>query len=389
MRTLCVLLLLCLVAAGPAAAIAVNPASMPAVAKVTTAIPPPALSMVQRTLAGPPVVTPRPTGTLQLVSAPAGASVSVDGFTQGTTPFSGEIPAGSHTVNVSLAGYKTYSNTVTIPAQGMLSITIELERAPLAAVRHEEIAVAGTGLTPKAINRTIIPGAFATQVPPVICTSGQQCLTTADAAAVYAPGWYYKVTDICGYVVSANNPTIPKYCTKGELLSNPPVICTSDQKCLTLDGAAAAFAPGWWYKEGDICGYEVSATGTVPKYCTEGSPKLKAQQAGVHALVSVLPANPANITGQAVLPDQTPRVLGAKRQVGVIDSVFGFFNGLFSHPVCPAGKTACGSSCVDLMNDSLNCGSCDYTCFDPAVCIAGECDYAPPPWSNPYDDLLL
>jgi hypothetical protein len=28
---------------------------------------------------------------------------------------------------------------------------------------------------------------------------------------------------------------------------------------------------------------------------------------------------------------------------------------------------------VDLQTDSMNCGSCDYTCFDPAVCSGGEC----------------
>ena len=82
-------------------------------------------------------------------------------------------------------------------------------------------------------------------------------------------------------------------------------------------------------------------------------------------------------------------MLGAKRQAGVIDSFFGFFSGIFtSQPFCLTGQAACGGKCIDVMNDSLNCGICDYTCFDPAVCEGGECveGYHFPP--NPADQLL-
>lgn len=44
--------------------------------------------------------------------------------------------------------------------------------------------------------------------------------------------------------------------------------------------------------------------------------------------------------------------------------------------VCPAGQTACGLLCVDLMSDPTSCGQCGRTCVLPhaeAACVAGEC----------------
>ncbi|HSQ93637.1 MAG TPA: hypothetical protein VLL74_05030, partial [Methanoregula sp.] len=146
--------------------------------------------------------------------------------------------------------------------------------------------------------------------------------------------------------------------------------------------------------------YAVSATNeSVPKYCISGSPQSNvlpdrvpvsvAVPAGIR--VGIVNASPdlTVLPSGAVSP--TPRVLGAKRQVGVFESVLGFFNGLFSiPPVCPQGKTACGSECVDLMTHSSHCGSCDYVCFEPGVCEAGECvEPSVPPWSNPLGDIIL
>ena len=241
-------------------------------------------------------------------------------------------------------------------------------RALSAWTFRQNVSTIGTRATPLRINRTIMPGAFVTQVPPVICTSDQMCLTLEDAAAIYAPGWGYKVTDICGYTASADNSVINKYCTFGiSSVGNPPASCTSDEKCLTLEGAAAVYAPGWWYTEGSVCDYVTFAGNQtiIPKYCTGGSPKQSLQQSGVKAVVQG-PRRPGAGSPQPVLPDMTRQVLGAKRQVGVLDSFIGFFSGIFSsQPVCLTGQVACGGKCIDVMNDSLNCGMCDYTCFDP------------------------
>ncbi|AKU97395.1 Tryptophan synthase alpha chain [Labilithrix luteola] len=40
---------------------------------------------------------------------------------------------------------------------------------------------------------------------------------------------------------------------------------------------------------------------------------------------------------------------------------------------CEAGKTACGSSCIDTATDRLNCGACGKTCGESETCTAGEC----------------
>jgi hypothetical protein len=201
----------------------------------------------------------------------------------------------------------------------------------------------------------------------------------------------YRVEDVCGYAFTRDNQTLTKYCIEGDLLSNPPASCSSDEKCLTLADAEAAYAPGWGYNEANVCGYAFSLFETLPKYCTSGTPKLSGQTVGVPAIVTVLPVNPIlPVNAGDVSSDQIPRVLGGKRQTGVIDSFLWFFSGIFSHPSCPTGQTVCNGKCLDLMTDSQNCGSCDYTCFDPAVCIGGQCvvpgpQYEPPaPWPTTY-----
>jgi hypothetical protein len=40
---------------------------------------------------------------------------------------------------------------------------------------------------------------------------------------------------------------------------------------------------------------------------------------------------------------------------------------------CPAGQTACGSSCVDTQTNRLHCGTCDNTCPTGQICRAGAC----------------
>ena len=42
-------------------------------------------------------------------------------------------------------------------------------------------------------------------------------------------------------------------------------------------------------------------------------------------------------------------------------------------PSCPQGTTVCGSTCVIVATDPLNCGSCGQRCQINAVCAAGTC----------------
>jgi hypothetical protein len=136
--------------------------------------------------------------------------------------------------------------------------------------------------------------------------------------------------------------------------------------------------PGWYYTEGSVCGYN----GSVRKYCISGSPKITVQPGTVQAAVSIKPettVKKVNVTHDSagnlpLSPSATPRILGAQRQVGFVDSILGFFSGLFGQKVsCPVGTVNCGGGCVDTRTDSLNCGACDYTCFDPGTCCDGEC----------------
>lgn len=390
-----IIILLCCAVAIPAAALSVDKAEVSQLAKGTTTARPVLSQALPRTMVSTEAGVPM---TISISTVPSGASVFLDGSSSvfGTTPITIGLFPGAHTIRLSRTGYKDYTTSVTIVSGSQPDdLSVRLEPALQMAAARQNVSALQTTL-PLHSNRTIIQGLAAAsgtpRTPVVICTSGQLCLTVSDAEAIYAPGWGYRITDICGYVVSADNEPIPKYCTFGNSnVDNPPASCLSGQKCLTLADAAATYAPGWWYQEGAVCGYVVFEQNTtiIPKYCTEGSTSPVVRQPAVRALVPQSPEVSDGITGHPALPVQTLKVLGGKRQIGVIESVFGFFSGVFSRPVCEAGKTACGSRCVDLMNDSLNCGECDYTCFDPAVCIAGECDYAPPPWDNPLDDMLI
>ncbi|MFO0631177.1 MAG: hypothetical protein U0325_36900 [Polyangiales bacterium] len=42
-------------------------------------------------------------------------------------------------------------------------------------------------------------------------------------------------------------------------------------------------------------------------------------------------------------------------------------------PSCPAPRSACGPTCVDLTLDPANCGTCGHACGSREVCVAGRC----------------
>ncbi len=43
-------------------------------------------------------------------------------------------------------------------------------------------------------------------------------------------------------------------------------------------------------------------------------------------------------------------------------------------PGCGSGLTSCSAGCVDLQNDSANCGACGKTCSTASSCSSGVCD---------------
>ena len=67
-------------------------------------------------------------GTIYVSSIPAGASVNLDGSDKGTTPATiGQVKAGSHTLKLSLAGYKDKTLTVPVEAGKTTTVTAPLE----------------------------------------------------------------------------------------------------------------------------------------------------------------------------------------------------------------------------------------------------------------------
>jgi DNA-binding beta-propeller fold protein YncE len=321
MRILCIILLVCLIGIGSVSALSVNPAAVPALKTITTT--------PQQTggvlLVKPVIAVAEVWVTLSIYSNPSGAMVFVDGqsVAQGTTPFNLGLHPGSHTLLLTLANYKNFTTTVNLQAGSPVAIDAQLQPVLRATVIRENLSAVKV-IEPQPVALHIIPAAAS----------------------------------------PAQNNTVS--------------CIISGLKCLTLAEAGEMYAPGWYYTEGSVCEYN----GSVPKYCIGGSPKMSVQPGAVQAAVLIKPENTLtkvnashDIAGNLpVSPLATPRILGAQRQVGIIDSIFGFFSGLFGQTVsCPSGTVNCGGGCVDTNTDSLNCGACAYTCFDPAVCSGGEC----------------
>jgi hypothetical protein len=427
MRTLCLLLLFSLLLAGPVAAASLNLSAAP-VAVRTVATPVTVVSLApQRTLVyqTPPVTRPLP-GILEIISTPSGASVFVDGLYKGTTPFSKEIPSGSHAVSVTLAGYRDYSSSVVIPASGMLSVTIGLERIPL------EISPRGETLSVPATATMSVPGFLNLSTQPngaTITLDGAATGKVTPSNLTLVPGIRVIRLSLDGYKDYTMNANIhsgvtytiiqmlepgqnlrlasplPTFAAAREVITPgvnqgfilPSVstdeantnMCLSGQECLALHEAAVQYPQGGYYYlvDGPACGQVTLPNGTaVPRYCISVPADSGVQPGRVPALVTIPVAQQVNaINASALQAVVTPRVLGGKKEIGVINSVFGFFNGLFSNPVCPQGQTVCDGGCVDLMTDSSHCGRCDYFCFEPGVCDGGECIdphrplYTPPP----------
>jgi len=68
------------------------------------------------------------TGYLVVNSNVEGAQIVLDDQPIGVTPFSGEVPAGSHRVVVSMEGWSSYERPVDVPAEGSTQMTANLVR---------------------------------------------------------------------------------------------------------------------------------------------------------------------------------------------------------------------------------------------------------------------
>jgi hypothetical protein len=379
MRLLYAILLICFVAAGPAAAIAISPGSVSAPSKITPAVQHVTMVTAKSTFTQP-TTTLAPTALVNINSIPQGALVTIDGHeTTMTTPTTVHLSPESHTIVLTLAGYQDYTTTISPAPNSVTTINAPLKPG-LSSALHPGVASVSSIAPGLHLNRTIVKATVTTQVP-VACYLGEHCLTTADAALYYQPNWGHK-DQICGYSVTSDNQLDPKYCTFGTPSPITTSNCLSGEHCLTLDEAEATLADGWHLEMGGmggvLCGWGGTEYEPLPKYCIEVSPKIITVQPGAIQSMAVINQETlvpvSQVTPGTTAPSVTKKSLGGKRQISMVDSLFGFISGFISRPVCPAGQTVCGGKCVDLLTDSQNCGSCDYTCFDPAVCISGTCD---------------
>ena len=70
-------------------------------------------------------------GTLKIVSAPAGAKVQVNGIAHGVTPCDiGRLREGKHTIRLTLDGYRPVSHEVDLRAGETIPVTLDLRRLP-------------------------------------------------------------------------------------------------------------------------------------------------------------------------------------------------------------------------------------------------------------------
>lgn len=101
---------------------------------------------------------------LSVSSTPSGATVTIDGTTEGTTPLSlRAVTAGDHTLVLTLDGYDTYTTTVTV----IPGIELKVSRnfgSPTTAATATTIRTVATTATPKRTG-TLSPGGRPTPKP--------------------------------------------------------------------------------------------------------------------------------------------------------------------------------------------------------------------------------
>jgi len=73
------------------------------------------------------VLTPIPTnGYLSISSSPSGAIVYVDGIYKGTSPLTVTLPAGSHSIQMSMSGYNSWSGSTNVNVGQTTSVSASL-----------------------------------------------------------------------------------------------------------------------------------------------------------------------------------------------------------------------------------------------------------------------
>jgi len=67
-------------------------------------------------------------GSIDFTSNPVGADINIDGSFRGTTPSSLRVPAGRHTLEIRLAGYRAWTRTIVVDPGSHPTIRVTLEK---------------------------------------------------------------------------------------------------------------------------------------------------------------------------------------------------------------------------------------------------------------------
>lgn len=187
---------------------------------------------------------------LSVSSNPAGASVTLDGTYAGTTPLSRTaVPAGAHTLVLTLDGYDPYTATVTVVPGRELKASYTLE-----AVTTTSATTAITTVTTE--ETTVSPGARPTPAAvTTAATTAAETNCTRYYAGTAAPGVSSSGRLSCTAVISATNGAVTLTIPKGTLVTVPggknatisitPVsqLPSAAPSGLVFTGAAATFGP--------------------------------------------------------------------------------------------------------------------------------------------------
>jgi serine/threonine protein kinase len=128
----------------------------------------------------PPV--PVATGPVSFDARPAAANVYVDGVLQGTTPFTGELPVGRHSIRMTAWGYHPWESTYDVAADGNAPVDVRLvgTAAPKRDRRSSGNEVAASTATPPATVPTT-PAPPASGLVPASTKSDERPFLSADS----------------------------------------------------------------------------------------------------------------------------------------------------------------------------------------------------------------
>jgi len=179
------------------------------------------------------IVTPM-FGKISVISVPSGSAVSLDGASQGITPVTlTSVSPGSHTVDLTLAGYKDYQTTVTVTAG---------QTAPLSVTLTPQPTTGGLTITSTPSGATIIVDGAQKGITPM----GIELLLGSHALKLQKAGYVdytATVVVVAGKVSPIMVQLVPLQQTTATLGGSLNIISIPENAAIGLDGIAQGTTP--------------------------------------------------------------------------------------------------------------------------------------------------